>query len=186
MAQLKILYFVGWSWVKLSSTWQKIFVRLQTSLSLQLPCCFKYEMLSLMNLMILKKHQSYQDHLRFTNSHDVLPLQPEKPKSIFSSYWIAKNLVVPENMPPKKAVSTWTVTLIFSRSVKACELTSWKKTWVLMKTKISRGAPCVCNGFMKRALNSGFWLINLSDGLVLLIFVLDLRVDNFLLIFFFF
>ena len=46
-----------------------------------------------------------------------------------------------------------------------------------MKRKIGEGAPCACTGFMKRALNSDF-LTNLSDGLISLSLVLDLRLDN--------
>ena len=77
-------------------------VRLQASFALQLPRCLKNQVWSLVNLVILKKHQSYQEHLRFTSSHDVLLLQPEKLKSIFSSYRIVRNLVVIKNRPPKE------------------------------------------------------------------------------------
>ena len=55
---IKILYFFRVSRVKLSSTRQKIFVMLRTSCTLQLPRCFKNQMWSLVNLVILKKHQS--------------------------------------------------------------------------------------------------------------------------------
>ena len=68
-------------------------------------------------------------------------------------------------------------------SMSAIDKFDFRKTWTLMKPKTGWGAPCVCNGFMKRALNR--WLINLSDGLFLLICVLDLRLDDMFLIFFF-
>ena len=45
MARLKMLYFVRGSRVKLSSTLQKIFVKLKTSFALQLPPCFKNKMI---------------------------------------------------------------------------------------------------------------------------------------------
>ena len=66
---------------------------------------------------------------------------------------------------------------ILSRNLEAHELTVWKNTSMLMKPKIGGGAPCACNGFIKRALNSVFFcLINLSDGLI---FVFDLRLAVF-------
>ena len=69
---------------------------------------------------------------------------------------------------------------ILSRNLEAHELTAWKNTAMLMKPKIGGGAPCAYNGFMKRALNSVFFcLINLSDGLIFLIFVFDLRLAVF-------
>ena len=40
---------------------------------------------------------------KFTHA---LPLQPEKPKSMFSSYRIARNLVVPKNTPTIKDAGT--------------------------------------------------------------------------------
>ena len=62
---------------------------------------------------------------------------------------------------------------ILSRNLKAHALTVWKNTSMLMKPKIGGGGPCACNGFMKRMKRA--LKINLSDGFLLLIFVLDLR-----------
>ena len=67
---------------------------------------------------------------------------------------------------------------ILSRNFEPHIPSVWKKTSMLMKPKIGWGSSCACTGCMKRALNSDFWLINLSDGLMLLIFVLDLGLYN--------
>ena len=72
----------------------------------------------------------------------------------FSSYRIARNLVVPKNTPPEKDAGTLIMISIFSRNLESHALTVWKNTSMLMKPKIGRGALCACYGFMKRALKS--------------------------------
>ena len=169
-------------WVKLSTTRQKTFVKLQTSFSLQLPRCFKHQMWSLVNLVILKKHQSYQEHLRFTSSHDVLPLELEKHKSIFSSYCkellaISWSLVLPKNISPKKYAprrpefrSSHAIQkhmpLLYGKHMDADEIQDWLRWAVYAMVSLSMLWTMI------------FWLINPSDRLVSLIFVLDLRLDN--------
>ena len=103
----------------------------------------------------------------------------------FYSYQIVRNLVVPKNTPPKKMRALrpsfpfssailkhmcllygkthrcwWNPRLVEVPHVHA--LASWNVLWTVI-----------------------FWLINLSPGLILLIFVLDLGLDNTFLIYFF-
>ena len=139
VAYLKMLHFVRWSRVKLSSTRQKIFVRLRTSFALKSPRCFKNQVWSLVNLVISKKCLSYQEHLRFTSTRNILPQQLEKPKSIFLSCRIARNLVLPKNTPPKKDADTQTMISILSRNLEAHALTAWKNTLMLVKPKTGWG-----------------------------------------------
>ena len=54
----------------------------------------------------IEEAPTIQERVRFTSSEDALPRQPEKPKSIFSSYRIARNLFTPKNSPPKKDTGT--------------------------------------------------------------------------------
>ena len=177
-------------WVKLSTTRQKTFVKLQTSFSLQLPRCFKHQMWSLVNLVILKKHQSYQEHLRFTSSHDVLPLELEKHKSIFSSYCkellaISWSLVLPKNISPKKYAPR-RPEFRSSHAIQKHTPLLYGKThgrwWNPRSIEVGRVYAMVSLSMLWTMI---FWLINPSDRLVSLIFVLDLRLDNMFLILFF-
>ena len=103
----------------------------------------------------------------------------------FYSYRIAMNLIVPENTPPKK-MRALRPSFPFSRAV--------LKQMCLLYGKTNRcwWNPRLVDVPLVHALASWnvlwtviFGLINLSDGLILLIFVLDLGLDNIFLIFFF-
>ena len=74
---------------------------------------------------------------------------------------------------------------ILSRNLEAHALTVWKNTWMLMKLKIGWDAHVYAMVSWNVLWKVVFWLINLSDGLILLIFILDLWLDNVFLIFFF-
>ena len=78
------------------------FCRAANQFSPSITALFQKSDMILSELVILKKHQLYQEHLRLTSSHNFLPLQPEKSKSIFSSYRITRDLVVPKVLHQKK------------------------------------------------------------------------------------
>ena len=130
-----------------------------------------------------------QEHLRFTSSHDVLPFEPEKHKSIFSSYCkeliaISWSLVLPKNISPKKYAprrpefrSSHTIQkhmpLLYGKHMDADEIQDRLRWAVYAMVSLSMLWTMI------------FWRINPSDRLVSLIFVLDLRLDNMFLILFF-
>ena len=103
----------------------------------------------------------------------------------FYSYRIAMNLIVPKNTPPKK-MRALGPSFPFPRAI--------LKQMCLLYGKTNRcwWNPRLVEVLHVHALASWnvlwtviFWLINLSDGFILLIFVIDLGLDMFLIFIFF-
>ena len=124
-----------------------------------------------------------QEHLRFTSSHDVLPFEPEKHKSIFSSYCkeliaISWSLVLPKNISPKKYAPR-RPEFRSSHAIQKHTPLLYGKThgrwWNPRSIEVGRVYAMVSLSMLWTMI---FWLINPSDRLVSLIFVLDLRLDN--------
>ena len=103
----------------------------------------------------------------------------------FYYYRIAINFIVSKNTPPKKKMRELEPSFPFSRAI--------LKQMCLLYGKTNR---CWWNHRLVEVLYAHalaswnvlwtviFWLINLSDGLILLIFVLDLGSDMFLIFIF--
>ena len=101
------------------------------------------------------------------------------------SYRIARNLVVPKNTPPKK-MRALRPKFPFSRAILKHMCLLYGKThrcwWNPRLVEVPHVHALASWNVLWTVI---FWLINLSDGLILLIFVLDLGLDNMFLIFFF-
>ena len=104
----------------------------------------------------------------------------------FYSYQIERNLVVPKNTPPKKDAGTQTIISILSRNFSLFMFLLYGKIhWCWWKPRLVEVPHVHALASWNVLWTVIFWLINLSPGLISLIFVLDLGLDNTFLIYFF-